>query len=92
VEGSGKINLHLPNISQPALSASVKELEDELGILLFDRTNKGIALTDAGREFLDYAKRVVSQYEIMEDRYLSKDAGKERSSPRSLSASSKRSA
>ena len=65
-------------ISQPALSSSVKELEDELGILLFKRTNKGIVLTDEGREFLDYAKQVVSQYEILEDRYLSRDAGKER--------------
>ena len=48
-------------VSQPALSASIHDLEDELGILLFDRTNKGISLTDAGREFLTYAKKAVSQ-------------------------------
>ena len=65
-------------ISQPALSASIKELEDELGILIFERSNKGISLTDEGREFVTYAKKVVSQYEIMEDRYLSKDSDKER--------------
>lgn len=65
-------------ISQPALSASIKELEDELGILIFERTNKGIYLTDEGREFVSYAKKVASQYEIMEERYLSKDADKER--------------
>ena len=35
-------------VSQPALSASVRDLEDELGILIFDRTNKGITLTDQG--------------------------------------------
>jgi len=64
-------------VSQPALSASIGELEEELGILIFERTNRGIALTEAGREFVSYAKRVVGQYEIMEDRYLSKDSGKE---------------
>ena len=65
-------------ISQPALSASVRELEEELGILIFERTNKGISLTDEGRDFLDYAKKAVGQYEILEDRYLSKDSDKER--------------
>ena len=65
-------------ISQPALSASIRELEDEIGILLFDRTNKGITLTEEGREFVDYAKKVAAQYEILEDRYLSKDSDKER--------------
>ncbi|MCR4841666.1 MAG: LysR family transcriptional regulator [Eubacterium sp.] len=65
-------------ISQPALSSSIKELEEELGILIFERTNKGIYLTDEGREFVTYAKKVAGQYEIMEDRYLSKDSSKER--------------
>nr|MCR5056449.1 LysR family transcriptional regulator substrate-binding protein [Clostridia bacterium] len=40
--------------------------------------NKGISLTDDGREFLTYAKKAVGQYGILEDRYLSKDAGKEK--------------
>ncbi len=65
-------------VSQPALSASIRELEEELGILIFERTNKGISLTEAGREFISYAKKAVGQYEILEDRYLSKDSGKER--------------
>ncbi len=65
-------------VSQPALSASIRELEDELGILIFERTNKGISLTDAGREFLTYAKKAVAQYEILEDRYLAQDSGRER--------------
>lgn len=65
-------------VSQPALSASIRELENELGFLIFERTNKGISLTEAGREFLIYAKKAVSQYEILENRYLSKDADKER--------------
>ena len=65
-------------VSQPALSASIHELEEELGILIFERTNKGITITDAGREFLSYAKKAVGQYEILEERYLSKDSDKER--------------
>lgn len=65
-------------VSQPALSASIAELEAELGILIFERTNKGISLTDEGREFVTYAKKAVGQYEILEDRYLSKDSDKER--------------
>ena len=63
-------------ISQPALSSSIKDLEDELGIFLFERTNKGITLTDEGREFVGYAKKAVGQYEILEDRYLSRDSDK----------------
>lgn len=64
-------------ISQPALSASVRELEEELGILIFERSNKGILLTDAGREFVTYAKKVLNPYEILEERYLSKNKDKE---------------
>ena len=65
-------------VSQPALSSSIRELEDELGILIFERTNKGISLTDEGREFIEYAKKAVSQYEILENKYLSGDSDKER--------------
>ena len=65
-------------VSQPALSASIRDLEDELGILIFERTNRGIMLTDEGREFVSYAKKAVGQYRILEDRYLSKDSDKER--------------
>ncbi|MBO7452929.1 MAG: LysR family transcriptional regulator [Clostridiales bacterium] len=63
-------------ISQPALSTAIRELEEELGIKLFERTNKGIFLTDAGKEFLGYAKEAVSQYELIEDRYLGLDQDK----------------
>ena len=64
-------------ISQPALSSSIKELEEELGIVIFDRTNKGIFLTDEGREFITHAKKVHGQYEILEERYLSTNRDKE---------------
>ena len=64
-------------VSQPALSASIHDLEEEIGILIFERTNKGISLTDEGREFLSYAKKAVGQYEILKERYLSRDSDKE---------------
>lgn len=64
-------------ISQPALSASIRELEDELGIIIFERTNKGISLTAEGHEFLEYARKALSQYEILEEKYLSRDRDKE---------------
>ena len=64
-------------VSQPALSASIHDLEEELGILIFERNNKGISLTDEGRELLSYAKKAVQQYEILEDRYLARESGKE---------------
>ena len=56
-------------ISQPALSASMRELEEELNIRIFERSNKGINLTDEGREFLIYAKKALGQFEILEERY-----------------------
>ncbi len=72
-EAAGKLY-----ISQPALSASIRDLEEELQIRLFDRTNRGIYLTNEGREFLSYAKQAVSQFELIEDRYLERDREKKR--------------
>ena len=43
-------------VSQPALSSSVKELENELGIEIFTRSSQGIALTVDGAEFLTYVR------------------------------------
>lgn len=58
-------------VSQPALSSTIKELEEEINVQIFERSNKGISVTDEGREFLSYAKQAVSQYELIEDRYTS---------------------
>lgn len=63
-------------VSQPALSATIRELEEEVGIKIFDRNNKGISLTEQGSEFLSYAKQAVSQYELIEERYIEKDGEK----------------
>ncbi|MFB9329168.1 LysR family transcriptional regulator [Paenibacillus aurantiacus] len=57
-------------ISQPSLSNAIKDLEEELGITIFDRTNKGISLSMQGTEFLGYARQVVEQAELLESRYL----------------------
>ena len=54
-------------VTQPALSESIRELEDELGILIFERTNKGISVTEAGRESPNYATRAVGQYAPLEE-------------------------
>lgn len=56
-------------ISQPALSSSVKELENELGIEIFTRSSQGIALTVDGAEFLTYAHQVLDQASLLEERY-----------------------
>ncbi|MFQ6862936.1 MAG: LysR family transcriptional regulator [Beduini sp.] len=59
-------------ISQPSLSNAIKELEDELAITIFQRTNKGIHLSEEGIEFLSYAKQVYEQVELLESRYHNK--------------------
>lgn len=56
-------------ISQPALSSAVKELEKEMGIEIFTRSSQGIALTVDGAEFLTYARQVLDQSALLEERY-----------------------
>lgn len=59
-------------LSQPSLSGAVRELENELGIELFLRTNRGVLLSGDGAEFLGYARQVVEQAELLEARYFKK--------------------
>lgn len=56
-------------ISQPSLTAAIHELENELKIKIFERTNKGIILTKDGEEFLGYARQVIEQTNLIEERY-----------------------
>ena len=65
-------------VSQPSLSASIKELEEEIGLELFRRTNRGISLTPEGEEFIGYARQVVEQYELMESKYIEKKTTKKK--------------
>jgi DNA-binding transcriptional LysR family regulator len=59
-------------MSQPALSDSVKDLETELGITIFERTNKGALLTSEGSDFMSYARQMIEQSNLIEDRYVKK--------------------
>ena len=51
-------------ISQPSLSRSIDSLEKELGVMLFERTGRGISLTKSGRLFLDYVNRIIEECDI----------------------------
>ncbi|CAM4492065.1 LysR family transcriptional regulator [Paenibacillus typhae] len=59
-------------VSQPSLSNAIKELENELGIIIFERTNRGISVSAEGVEFLGYARQIIEQTEFMENRYTGK--------------------
>lgn len=55
--------------AQPNISRSIKELEADLGITIFDRSAKGMILTPAGEEFINYAKGILRQIEQVEKIY-----------------------
>ena len=56
-------------IAQPNISRSIKELEGDLGITIFERTAKGMKLTHEGEEFIGYAKNILEQIEHVENIY-----------------------
>lgn len=56
-------------ISQPSLSAAMKELEKEYNIQLFYRSKVGIALTDEGREFINYSRGILDQVSLLDERF-----------------------
>ena len=57
-------------VAQPSLSASVHDLEKELGFSIFYRSGKGMILTNDGLEFLGYARQVYDQYGVLQEKYL----------------------
>ncbi len=57
-------------MAQPSLTASVRDLENELGIHIFSRTNKGVSLTAEGEEFLGYARQGIDQTNLIEEKYF----------------------
>lgn len=65
-------------ISQPTLSAAVRELEEEIGVTIFHRNNKGIVVTAEGNEFLGYARQLLEQYRLIDERYIEKKSGKKK--------------
>lgn len=64
-------------ITQPSLSNAVRDLEREMGIKIFIRNPKGITLTKDGVEFLSYARQILEQTALLEERYKSKDTNRE---------------
>jgi DNA-binding transcriptional LysR family regulator len=58
-------------IAQPSLSKAVSELEKEMGISIFCRSNRGVYLSEDGTRFLSYARQVVEQAELLEQQYKS---------------------
>ncbi|MGE5438568.1 MAG: selenium metabolism-associated LysR family transcriptional regulator [Bacteroidota bacterium] len=54
-------------VSQPAVTKQINSLEDELGIKLFERNNKGIVLTAAGKLFLEHAGVILSQFKRLKN-------------------------
>ncbi len=64
-------------IAQPNLSRSIKELEADLGIVIFDRTSRGMTLTPEGQEFIGFAKGILSQIEQVEKYYKDTSSSKQ---------------
>jgi len=59
-------------ISQPSLTAAIHQLEEEMNVQIFSRTNKGVEITHEGETFLSYARQVLEQADLMESRFKGK--------------------
>ena len=75
VEKTGLISKAAENLymNQPHLSKAIKELEENIGIKIFNRTAKGVVPTKDGADFLVYAKNIVEQIDEVEKMYKNKD-------------------
>lgn len=65
-------------ISQPSLTNAVRELEKELQITIFHRTNKGIVVSNEGDEFLGYARQILQQTNLLEEKYMGTNKQKQK--------------
>ena len=76
----GSMNAAAYNLyaSQSNLSTAIRDLERELGITIFKRSNRGVTLTNEGTELLGYARQVVEQANMLESRYAKGDGGRTR--------------
>lgn len=64
-------------LSQPSLTKSIKELEKEMSITIFDRTNRGVSVSKEGEIFLGYARQVLDQAALLEEKYKIHGGGKQ---------------
>lgn len=65
-------------IAAPNVSRSIKELEADIGISIFERTTKGMELTPEGEEFINYAKGILNQIDEVENFYKKGSAKKQK--------------
>lgn len=59
-------------VSQPSLTNAIRDLEEEMQITIFSRTNKGVTVTSEGDLFLSYARQILEQTSLLEDKFLHK--------------------
>lgn len=64
-------------ISQPSLTNAIRDIEEEMQISIFGRTNRGVVLTTEGEEFIGYARQVLEQTALMEEKYKGSSTTKE---------------
>ena len=76
VSETGSINkaAEILYVSQPSLTAAIKDVENEFNITIFNRSSKGITLTSEGKEFIQYGRQLYAQYDNLLERFG--DAGK----------------
>lgn len=74
IQKTKSINKAAENLfmSQPNLSRAIKDLEGSLGIAIFNRTSKGMKVTEKGEEFLQYAKKILVEIDEIENLYTGK--------------------
>ncbi|MCW8905508.1 LysR family transcriptional regulator, partial [Sedimenticola sp.] len=53
-------------VSQPTLSGQIKKLEEELGVTLFERSNRSVTVTPVGEEILHHARQIMEQAEAIQ--------------------------
>lgn len=65
-------------ISQPSLTTAIRELESEMGVTIFSRTNRGVIVSREGEEFLGYARQILSQAQLLQERFSGRGQGEKR--------------
>ena len=56
-------------VSQPSITAAIRDRENEMGVHIFERTNKGVIVSEEGEPFLGYARQVLDQADLLEGKY-----------------------